>query len=118
MCVRAVLRARPPLRAPWAVEDPLLGYSDIQVAFKTRLPGVGRGSGSFDALVRGVSRTSAPVLAPPPDPDLAGRPETRLTGRHPPDEGELAWRLSATISCRPPVRRACSFAKVEKVWRR
>jgi hypothetical protein len=32
-------------------------------------------------------------------------------------EGELAWRLSATIPCRPPVRRVRSFAKVKKVLR-
>ena len=31
-------------------------------------------------------------------------------------EDELAWKLSATIPCRPSVRRMRSFAKIAKAW--
>ncbi len=31
-------------------------------------------------------------------------------------EDELTWKLSATIPCRPSVRRMRSFAKIAKAW--
>ena len=85
MCPRAVSRARrgAPL-GPLVAERALASTSaEFEVPPRHRYVGSVEDHRLTRGPVRGVSRTSAPVLARLPNPDLAGCPEARLAGPHP-----------------------------------